>query len=61
MLARTARPVDLALDKDGAELFAQALDEAECLSLEAALPALPTSMPGVRIEDGSQLNLSRLC
>lgn len=55
MLARPARSADLTLDKDGAELFAQALDEAECLRLEAALAALPTSMPGVRIGDGSQL------
>lgn len=55
MLARPARSVDLTLDKDGAKLFAQALDEAECLRLEAALAALPTSMPGVRIGDGSQL------
>ena len=55
MLAGTARSVDLTLDKDGAELFAQALDEGECIRLEAALAALPTSVPGVRIRDGSQL------
>lgn len=55
MLMRPARPVDLTLDKDGAELFIQALNEAECLRLEAALVGLPTSMPGVRIRDGSQL------
>ena len=55
VLARTARSADLTLEKDGAELFAQALDEADCIRLEAALVALPTSMPGVRIGDGSQL------
>lgn len=55
MLARTARSVDLTLDKDGAELFAEALDEADCIRLEAALFALPTSIPGVRIRDGSRL------
>ena len=53
--ARAARSVDLTFDKDGAELFAQALDEANCRCLEAAMVALPTSMPGVRIGDGSQL------
>ena len=47
--------MDLTFDKDGAELFSQALDEADCIRLEAVLAALPTSMPGVRIGDGSQL------
>ena len=55
MLARAARSVDFTIDKDGAERFAQALDEADCLRLEAALVTLPSSMPGVRIGDGSQL------
>lgn len=55
MLARTYQFVGLNLDKDGAQLFTQALDEAACIRLEAALAALPTSMPGVRIEDGAQL------
>ena len=55
MLARTKRSGNMTLDKDGAELFAQALDEAECLRLEAALFALPTNMPGVPIRDMSQL------
>lgn len=55
MLANTHRSADMRLDKDGAELFARALDEAACNSLEAALVALPTSMPGVRIGDAPQL------
>ena len=55
MLARPNRSVGLTLDKDGAELFAQALDEVECLCLESFFAGLPTSMPGVRIGDVSQL------
>lgn len=55
MLARTGQSADLNLDKDGAQLFAQALDEAACIRLEAALAALPSSRPGVRIGDGPQL------
>jgi hypothetical protein len=55
MPARTDRSADLDLDKDGAQLFAQALDEAACLRLEAALSALPSNTPGVRIGDAPQL------
>ena len=55
MLARTDRSADLNLDEDGAQLFARALDEAACIRLEAALAALPSSVPGVRIGDGPQL------
>lgn len=55
MLAKTARSVDLRFAEDGAQLFAQALNEADCIRLEAALAALPTSMPGVRIGNGEQL------
>ena len=55
MLARADRSVDLTFDNDGAELHAQALNEADCVRLEAALAALPTSVPGVRIGDGSPL------
>lgn len=36
-------------------MFARALDEAACIRLEAALAALPTSMPGVRIGGDPQL------
>lgn len=55
MLASASRPADITLEKDGAQLFAHALDEAACIRLEAALAALPTGMPGVRIGDGPQL------
>ena len=51
MLAKIARSADLNLDEDGAQLFAQVLDEATCVRLEAALAALPSSVPGVRIGD----------
>ena len=40
MLARTYQFVDLNLDQDGAQLFAQALDEAACIRLKAALAEL---------------------
>jgi hypothetical protein len=49
MLARSDRPADFNLDRDGAELFAQALDEPALVRLEAALAALPIDTPGVRI------------
>ena len=49
-----ARP-DLDRDRDGAQLFAQALDEAACIRLEAALAALPTHTAGVRIGDAPRL------
>ena len=49
MLARAHPPAGLRLKEDGAQLFARALDEAACISLEAALAALPTGMPGVRM------------
>ncbi len=55
MLATARRSPDLNLDDDGAQLFAQALDDAACRRLEAALAALPTSKPGVRIREGPQL------
>ena len=55
MPASTYRPADMRLDEDGAELFARALDEAACIRLEASLAALPTTAPGVRIGNGSQL------
>lgn len=55
MLARADQSADITLGEHGAQLFAQALDEAACIRLEAALAALPTSMPGVRIGNGSQL------
>lgn len=55
MLATVRRSADLTLNDDGAQLFAQALDEAACGRLETALAALPTSRPGVRIGEGRQL------
>lgn len=55
MLATVRQSADLTLDEDGAQLFARALDEVGCGRLEAALAALPTSKPGVRIGDGPQL------
>ncbi len=55
MLARFDHPSDLNLDRDGAELFAQALDESALVRLEAALAALPVDMPGVRIGEGPLL------
>ena len=55
MLATTRQSADFTLNDDGAQLFAQALDEPACSRLEAALGALPTSKPGVRIGDGHQL------
>ena len=57
MLARTDQSADLNLDKDGAQLFAQALDETACIRVEAALAVLPSSVPGVRIGDEPQLEL----
>lgn len=57
MLARTDQFADLNLDKEGAQLFAQALDETACIRVEAALAVLPSSVPGVRIGDGPQLEL----
>ena len=55
MRATVRRSDDLTLNDDGAQLFAQALDEAACGRLEIALAALPTSRPGVRIGEGRQL------
>lgn len=55
MLAPVRRSADLTLNDDGAQLFAQALDEAACGRLETALAALPTSRPDVRIGEGRQL------
>jgi hypothetical protein len=55
MLATVCRSADLTLNDDGAQLFAQALDEAACACLETALAALPRSRPGVRISEGREL------
>lgn len=55
MVVMAGRSAEVTLKKDGCQLFAQALDEAACFRLEAALAALPTNMPGVRIRDGSRL------
>ena len=55
MLASARRSAELAFDEDGAELFAEALDEAACTCLEAVLAALPTSTPGVRISESRLL------
>lgn len=55
MIARADPPADLTFSTDGAQFFGQALDAAACLRLEAALEALPTNMPGVRIGDGTKL------
>lgn len=55
MLAIVRQSADLALNDDGAQLFAQALDEAACGRLETALAGLPASRPGVRIGEGQQL------
>lgn len=55
MLASAFRSANPTLSDDGAQLFAQALDKAACIRLEAALTALPTSKPGVRIGDAPQL------
>ncbi|TPG17510.1 phytanoyl-CoA dioxygenase [Sphingomonas koreensis] len=40
---------DLGLHVDGAEHFAGALDERACVEIEAAIAALPSDVPGVRI------------
>lgn len=55
MLATVCHSADLTLNDDGAQLFAQALDEAACGCLETVLAALPRSRPGVRIWEGRQL------
>jgi hypothetical protein len=55
MLATVRRSADLTLNDDGAQLFAQALDEAACNRLEIALATLPMRKPGVRIGEGLQL------
>jgi hypothetical protein len=55
MLARYDQPADFNLDRDGAELFAQALDEPALVRLDAALAALPIDTPGVRIGEGALL------
>lgn len=55
MLTTGCRSADLTFNDDGAQLFAQALDEPACCRLETALAALPTSRPGVRIAEGRQL------
>ncbi|MBW6530478.1 phytanoyl-CoA dioxygenase family protein [Sphingomonas sp. RRHST34] len=54
MLEPLCRSADLTLNDDGAQLFAQALNEAACGCLETALSALPASKPGVRIAEGRQ-------
>jgi hypothetical protein len=55
MLARDDGVAELVFDKDGAQLFPQALDEAGCVGLEAACAQLPTNVPGVRIKDKLEL------
>ena len=55
MLARFDHPSNLNLDRDGAELFAQALAEPALVRLEAALAALSIDTPGVRIGEGPLL------
>lgn len=55
MLARDYGVAELVFDKDGAQLFPQVLDEANCVRLEAAFAELPTNVPGVRIGDGFEL------
>jgi len=55
MPARYDQPADFNLDRDGAEIFAQALAEPALVRLEAALAALPIDMPGVRIGEGALL------
>ena len=49
------RSADFNLDKDEAQCFTQALDEAACIRLEGALAALANSVSGVQIGDGPQL------
>ena len=55
MLLPAARYADLDLDTDGAQLCAQSVDEAAYLRLEAALAALPSNIPGVRIREARRL------
>lgn len=41
--------IDLRFEEDGAQIFAGALDNAACLSIEQAITDLPSDVPGVRI------------
>ncbi len=41
--------IDLRFEEDGAQIFAGALDNAACLSIEQAIADLPSDVPGVRI------------
>ncbi|KQM70595.1 phytanoyl-CoA dioxygenase family protein [Sphingomonas sp. Leaf20] len=41
--------IDLRFEEDGAQIFAGALDNATCLSIEQAIADLPSDVPGVRI------------
>lgn len=56
MFATACRSVDLNLNDDGFQLFAQALDAATCRRLKTVLAALPTSRSGVRIAEGRRLH-----
>jgi len=55
MRSRARRSADITPGDDGFQLFAQAADGAACSRLEAALAALPTSKPGVRLGEDPQL------
>jgi hypothetical protein len=52
---RSRKNAAMKLDSDGAELVAGALDEGALCAVEAALRALPTDRPGVRIRDQFEL------
>ena len=41
--------IDLRFEEDGAQIFAGALDNAACLSIDKAIADLPRDVPGVRI------------
>jgi hypothetical protein len=41
--------IDLCFQEDGAQIFAGALNNAACLSIEQAIADLPSDVPGVRI------------
>jgi len=55
MPSRIDLSAELTFDKEGAQLFRDALEEADCVRLEVALAALPTNTPGVRIGGGVKL------
>lgn len=47
--ATASHETDLRFDEDGAQIFADALDDAACLAIEHAIAGLPSDVPGVRI------------